>query len=185
MVGGEPRKADRKRWARDVVRHLEDFPRQYAALEIAMATFGEDFDVVQFKAAFNATDPEEMEEYNRVQAVERAVGRLQNYVADLAVAGVRLAGLPLRSDGSTSHRAFEALRDAKVIDGELCRRLIRAQQARVMIEHSYVDTAAGDVHRATQLVREAARDFIGRYRSWIEPHLEAAQAGSEQDGMGA
>jgi uncharacterized protein YutE (UPF0331/DUF86 family) len=174
MAAAEPRKVDRKRWARDIVRHLEDFPRQYAALETAMAGFGEDFDLAQFKAAFNATEPEEMEDYNQVQAVERAIGRLQNYVADLAVAGVRLAGLQLESEGSEPLRAFKALRSAKMIDGELCRRLIRAQQARVMIEHTYVDTAAGDVHRATQLIREAARDFIGRYRDWIEPHLEAA-----------
>lgn len=174
MAARGPRNADRKAWTTDVVRHLGDFPRQYAALETAMASFGEDFDLQQFKAAFNATDPEDMEDYNRVQAVERAVGRVQNYVADLAIAGVRLAGLPLEGEGSPAHRAFEALRDAKVIDGRLCRRLIRAQQARVMIEHSYVDTAAGDVHRSTELVRESARDFIGRYRDWIEPFLDVA-----------
>lgn len=179
MAADEQRKVDRKRWARDIVRHLEDFPRQYSALETAMTAFGGDFDLAQFKAAFNASDPEQMEEYNRVQAVERAVGRLQNYVADLAVAGVRLAGLPPEEDGSEPVRAFNALRSAKVIDGELCRRLIRAQQARVMIEHSYVDTAAGDVHRAVELIREVAGDFIGPYRAWIEPHLEAAQPGSK------
>jgi hypothetical protein len=36
----EPRKVDRSRWRRDVARHLEDFPRQYAALEHAMAALG-------------------------------------------------------------------------------------------------------------------------------------------------
>ena len=179
MADGEPPKADRRRWTAQIRDHLEDFPRQYSALETAMAAFGEDFDVAQFKAAYNATDPEEMEAYNRVQAVERALGRVQNYVGDLALAGVLLAGLPLESDGSQAERAFEALRDAEVIDGELCRRLIRAQKARVRIEHHYLDIPAGDVHRATQLVREAARDFIGRYASWIEPHLEAA--GSSQN----
>jgi len=156
----------------DVVRHLEDFPRQYAALETAMAAFGENFDLRQFKAAFNATDAEDMKDYNQVQAVERAVGRVQNYVADLAVGGARLAGPSLDGEGSLPQRAFSALRDAKVIDDQLCRKLIRAQQARVMIEHSYVDTAAGDVHRATELVRESSRNFISRYRPWIEVHLD-------------
>ncbi len=171
MADEELRKADRRRWERDIVRLLEDFPRQYAALETAMTTFGDDFDLQPFKEAYNTTVTGDLESYNRVQAVERAVGRVQNYVADLAVDGVRLAKLGTGGDGSSARRAFGAMRDAKVIDGGLCRRLMRAQDARVMIEHGYVQTPAGDVHRAAQLVHEAARDFIRPYRGWIEAHL--------------
>lgn len=172
MNDSEVRTADRKRWVSDVVRHLQDLPRQYAALETSMSAFGGDFDLQRFKEAYDTT--EDMEAYNRVQALERAVGRVQNYVADLAIAGTRLAALPLPriDDGSAAQRAFEALRDASIIDGALCRRLIRAQKARSMIEHSYVQTPAGDVHRAAELVHEAARDFIRRYRGWIEAYLE-------------
>lgn len=168
----EPRKAARKRWQRDIVDHLEDFPRQYAALETAMASFGDDFDLHRFKEAFNTT--EDMEAYSRVQAVERATGRVQNYVADLADAGAKLAGLPrqpLEGDASPAQRAFEALRDAEIINGHLCRRLTRAQRARTTIEHAYVHTSAGDVHRAAELVHESARDFIAAYRGWIESYL--------------
>ncbi len=167
-----PRKVDRKRWQRDIARHLEDFPRQYAALENAMAAFGDDFDLQRFKEAFNTT--EDMDAYNRVQAVERAVGRVQNFVADLADTGASLAQLPrrpIRDDGSRAQQAFEALRDAKVINRELSRRLTRAQNARSTIEHSYVQTPAGDVHGAAVLVHESARAFIGPYREWIEPFL--------------
>lgn len=177
MAAGELRKVDRKRWTRDIIRLLEDFPRQYAALETAMVAFGDDFDLERFKEAFETT--EDMEAYNRVQAVERAVGRVQNFVADLADAGVGLAQLPrppMRADGSRSQQMFEALRDARVIDGELCRRLTRAQRARSMIEHSYVQTPAGDVHRAAQLVHETAPDFIGPYRAWIGPQVEQGLA---------
>lgn len=173
MAGTQPRRADRQRWQRDIARHLEDFPRQYSALESSMAAFGEDFDLQEFKEAFDTA--EDMEAYNRVQAVERAVGRVQNYVADLAIAGVKLGQLPsppIGEDGSAAQLAFEALRDAAVIDSGLCRRLTRAQRARSMIEHSYVQTAAGDVHRAAQLVHETARSFIAPYRVWIEAHLE-------------
>jgi uncharacterized protein YutE (UPF0331/DUF86 family) len=179
MVDPSPRKADRKRWRREVLRHLEDFPRQYGALEAAMAAFGESFDLKQFKDAFDTT--EDLEAYNRVQAVERAVGRVQNFVAELAGAGVSLAQLErpsMTGGGSRTQQAFEALRDAKVIDGELCRRLTRAQKARTMIEHSYVQTPAGDVHRATELIHDAARDFIGPYRVWIEAYLRADAPGS-------
>lgn len=167
----EPRKVDRNRWRRDIARHLEDFPRQYAALEHAMAAFGGDFDLRQFKQAFNTID--DIDAYNRVQAVERALGRVQNFVADLALAGVKLAQLSHASEAHVppSHEAFAALREAGVIDGELCRRLIRAQDARTMIEHDYIDTSAGRVHQAANLVHESARDFIGRYRAWMEPYL--------------
>ncbi len=173
MADREPRKAEFTRWQRDIVRHLEDFPRQYAALETAMAAFGQDFDLKRFKEAF--TTKEDMEAYNRAQALERAVGRVQNFVAQLAEAGMNVARLPrprIEDDGSSAQQAFEALRDAGVIDGGLCRRLTRAQKARSMIEHSYVQTPAGDIHRAAELVHETARDFIGHYRAWIEPHLE-------------
>src|SRR6202011_6350516 len=92
MPDRESRTVDRKRWRLTIVRHLEDLPRQYAALENAMAAFGEDFDLQPFKAAYNTT--EDMDAYNRVQAVERAVGRVQNCVGELADGGAKLAGLP-------------------------------------------------------------------------------------------
>src|SRR5437868_5273065 len=172
MARREARKIDERRWHLTVVRHLEDLPRQYAALENAMAAFGEDFDLQQFKAAYDTT--EDMDAYNRVQAVERAVGRVQNYVGELADAGAKLVGLPrppMESGGSQAQQAFEALRDAGVIGRGLCNKLVRAQNARTRIEHTYVQTPAGDVHRAAMLVRDAARDFIRSYRSWIEPYL--------------
>jgi uncharacterized protein YutE (UPF0331/DUF86 family) len=172
MADREPRKAERNRWQREIVNHLEDFPRQYKALENAMAAFGQDFDLRVFKETFETT--EDMDAYNRVQALERAVGRVQNYVAELADAGAKLARLtrPPTDDGSTAQQAFEALRDGGVIDASLSRRLTRAQRARSAIEHSYVQTTAGDVHRAAELVRDAARDFIGSYRAWIVGHLD-------------
>jgi hypothetical protein len=174
MAERPPRKVDRQRWRREIVRYLGDFPRQYAALENAMGAFGDDFELTEFKQAFDTAD--DMEAYNRVQAVERAVGRVQNYVNDLAEAGAKLAQLarpPLEGQRSRAEQAFEALRAGGIIGRSLCRRLVQAQAARTRIEHSYVQTPAGDVHRATTLVRDAARQFIGAYGTWIRPYLEA------------
>ena len=167
----QPRKADVQRWRSEIVDLLADFPRQHAALETAMASFGDGFDLARFKQAYETET--DMDAYNRVQAVERALGRVQNYVADLSIAGVKLAGLPLSEANheAAAQRAFVTLRDAKVIGAELCRRLTRAQKARTMIEHSYVKVPAGNVHRAAELVRESALDFIRHYRTWIEGHL--------------
>jgi hypothetical protein len=63
------------------------------------------------------------------------------------------------------------MRDAKIITARLYSGLVQAQNARTRIEHSYVQTPAGDVHRAASMVRDTARDFIGSYRDWIEPYL--------------
>jgi hypothetical protein len=165
------RPVERKRWRDAIERHLEDFPRQYAALEHAMASFGGSFDLQQFKTAYETS--QDMDAYNRVQAVERALGRVQNYVGELAETGIKLAALPRPAErhASETQTAFEAMRDSKIITTTLCRRLVRAQDAITRIEHSYVRTPAGDVHRAAILVRDTARDFIGSYRDWIEPYL--------------
>ena len=154
---------DAKRLRPAIVRHLEDLPRQYAALEHAMASFGEDFDLQEFKAAYNTSD--DMDAYNRVQAVERALGRVQNYVggSPKQASSSRLCR-DRRHAWSATQIAFEAMRDAKIITARLCSRLVQAQNARTRIEHSYVQTPAGDVHRAAILVRDTARDFIGSYR---------------------
>ena len=171
MPDPDARPVDTKGWRLAIVRHLEDLPRQYAALEHAMASFGTDFDLQQFKVAYNTSD--DMDAYNRVQAVERALGRVQNCVGELAEAGVKLAAVRRGADtrGSATQIAFEAMRDAKIIPASLCGRLVQAQNARTRIEHSYVQTPAGDVHRAAILVRDTARDFIRSYRDWIEPYL--------------
>jgi len=162
------------------VRHLEEFPRQYAALEHAMAAFGE-FDLQAFKRAFNTA--EDIDAYNQVQSVERALGRVQNFVADLAQAGVKIAQLPppQKPHASAAHRAFTALSEAGVISKQLCRRLIRAQEARTTIEHGYLGTTAGNVHQAATLIRDTAREFLGPFREWITPYLTSGSA-SEAEG---
>jgi len=175
VAGGSPREAERRRWQDAIVDHLKEFPRQYAALESAIGVFGDDFDLPEFKAAFETAD--DMEAYNRVQAVERAFGRVQNFIGELAHTAVKLAELPrpaIDEYGSRVEQAFEALRDSGVIDASLCRRLVRAQTARRRLEHTYTRISAGDVHRAATSVYETAPDFIRAYRPWIERFLSAA-----------
>ncbi len=139
-----------------------------------MAAFG-NFDLQEFKQAFNTTD--DIDAYNRVQAVERALGRVQNFVAHLAQAGAKLAELPPSAErhASSAHQAFMALRDAGVLSKQLCRRLIRAQDARTTIEHGYLGTSAGNVHEAARLIRDSAREFIGAFRDWMAPYLTDQQ----------
>jgi hypothetical protein len=53
MVDRTPGKTDRARWRDIIIGHLGDFPRQCAALESAMSTFGDDFELAAFKDAFD------------------------------------------------------------------------------------------------------------------------------------
>ena len=162
--------AQRTRWKDGIVEHLADFPRQYAALQNAMAEFGADFSSKEFKAAFDSTT--DMDSYNRAQTVERALGRVQNFVAQLSITGAKLAELRLpKADEGEAAKAFAALKEAGVISGALCRRLRRAQKARTAIEHSYVKVPAGKVHEAAELIATSAREFIGPYRAWVEDYL--------------
>jgi hypothetical protein len=135
-----------------------------------MAAFG-DFNLQEFKRAFNTSD--DIEAYNRVQAVERGLGRVQNFVAELAQAGSKLAQLPPPAErhASSAHQAFMTLRDARVLNKQLCQRLIRAQDARTTIEHGYLETSAGNVHQAAQLIHDSAREFIEPFRGWVAPYL--------------
>ena len=166
-----PRKAELSRWRKSIADHLGDFPRQFLALENAMGEFGEDFEIDLLKEAYEtATD---LDAYNRVQALERAVGQVQNFVADLSIDGVKLAGLELAkaSDSGPEVRAFETLRAAGVIDPGLCRRLVRAQTSRRFLEHDYVNVPAGSLHGSALLVRDCSPDFLRKYRLWIVEFL--------------
>jgi uncharacterized protein YutE (UPF0331/DUF86 family) len=155
----------------EVNARLEDLPLQIEALQSAMEEFSDDFKLTEFKPAFERRSG--IKAYNKVQAVERAFGRVQNYVVELSEYGLRLAGLELpKTHQGDAARAFDALRAAGVIGAALCNRLKRAQKARSAIEHEYVAVKAGRLHEAVELVLPAARDFIGPYSTWIEPYVE-------------
>ncbi|HUB98420.1 MAG TPA: hypothetical protein VMS11_01195 [Solirubrobacterales bacterium] len=169
-MNGPAPKGGPRRLQREIVQRLADFPRQFGAFENAMAAFGEGFELGEFKRAFE-TDSD-LDAYNDAQAVERGLTRVQGFVAELAVRGAKLTGLELERDGSVVERSFSALVGAGVIDASLSRRLKRAQRARSRIEHGYAETSAGEVHAAAELVHDAAPEFIGPFRRWIEPFLE-------------
>ena len=86
MADGSLRKAERRRWQDVIIDHLKEFPRQYAALENAISAFGDDFDLPEFKAAFETA--EDMEAYNRVQAVERARSNSPSFRGQLSATTV-------------------------------------------------------------------------------------------------
>ncbi len=155
----------------EVIARLEDLPHQILALQSAMEEFGGDFKLTEFKPAFERKSG--IKAYNKVQAVERAFSRVQNYVVELAEYGSKLAQLELpKSHQGDAARAFDALKAEGVFSATLCNRLKRAQKARSAIEHEYVAVKAGRLHEAINLVLPAAQDFIGPFSAWIAAYLK-------------
>jgi uncharacterized protein YutE (UPF0331/DUF86 family) len=142
---------------RDVRRHL-------TALEAAMASFGEDFDLGAFETAFASDDPDEL---NRVKAVERGVDQLYNYMAELAAFGLELAGLRQRHDESNARRDLDALATIRVIAAERVRRLQRLRELRRLLVHEYATATAAQVHEAARILSEELPLFYRAYGAWI------------------
>jgi len=171
-----PRRVDRRRWQKKIADELVNLPREHEALEYAMSAFGGNFDLKELKKALGSDA--DIALYSRVQALERAVTRVQNILAELAIAGAKLAGLslPLIKTGEAD-RSFEALKEAGVIGASLCRRLRKAQRIRNLIEHDYDKVTAGQLHELADGVRDFAPEFLRPFRDWIEPQLLEIESG--------
>ena len=166
----KPRPVDLRRWKKEVVDGLASLPREHEALEFAMAEFGESFELAELKKAL--APRADIGLYNRVQALERAVTRVQNLLADLAIAGVKLGRLPLpATNAGAADRSFEALKEGGVISAPLSRRLRNAQRMRNLIEHDYDKVSAGRLHKVAEEVRGLSREFVRPFRDWVEPKL--------------
>jgi uncharacterized protein YutE (UPF0331/DUF86 family) len=165
-----PRAVDRRRWKKEVVDGLASLPREHEALEYAMAEFGAGFELAQLKKAL--APRADIALYNRVQALERAVTRLQNILADLAIAGAKLGGLSLpATKAGPADRSFEALSGEGVTSAALARRLRNAQRMRNLIEHDYEKVTAGQLHKVAEDVRVLTSEFVRPFRDWVEPQL--------------
>lgn len=69
----------------EILTHLSEFDYQLLLLEKAMEQFGENFELKDFKAAFEKKAG--IEASHQVQAVERSFSRVQNFMAQLAESG--------------------------------------------------------------------------------------------------
>lgn len=154
----------------EILARLEEFDYQFQLLEDAMNEFGENFDLPTFKRAFEKESGRPGSQ--KVQLVERSFSHVQNFMAQLAEDGGMLVQLaPPKIHEGRAARAFEALKEAEVIDASLCDQLKRCQKGRSEIEHDYIHVTAGRVHEVAKLAAESAPQFIERYKRWIEPYL--------------
>lgn len=168
--GKRPRPTDLRRWKKEIVDGLTSLPREHEALEFAMAEFGASFDLKELKRALQPNADVAL--YSRVQALERATTRVQNILADLAIAGAKVGELELPKIGAgVADRSYEALKEGGVISAALSRRLRTAQRMRNLIEHDYDTVSAGDLHKVAQEVRGLGIEFTRPFRDWVGPLL--------------
>jgi uncharacterized protein YutE (UPF0331/DUF86 family) len=148
---------------RDVQRHLD-------ALEVAMASFGDDFDLATFQSAFASSDPDAL---NRVKAVERGVDQLYNYVAELAAFGTELADRRSRHDDTNARRDLDTLAELRVVSRERLRRIQRLRELRRMLVHEYATATAAQVHEAANIIVAELPAFYRAYVKWIQAGFAA------------
>lgn len=150
---------------RKIADRTKDVGRHLRALRAAMATFGEDFDLDAFQAAFEADDPALL---NQVKAVERGVDQLHNYIADLAALGLELAGLRQREDELNAARDLRRLRDIRVLSGERMGRLQTLREVRRLLVHEYATATAEQVHAAALIVSTEIPNFNRTFGRWLK-----------------
>lgn len=140
----EAHDANRARALKAKIRdRVSDVRRHLIALRVAMAEFGEDFDLDEFRAAYDTDEPARL---NQVKAVERGVDQLWNYIAELTSFGLELAEVRRRGDELNARRDLAALRRIGVLGAERARRLDRLRELRRLLVHEYATASAEQIY---------------------------------------
>jgi hypothetical protein len=167
----ESRDPERARALKAKIRdRVSDVRRHLLALRVAMAEFGEDFDLESFSAAYASDNPTEL---NHVKAVERGVDQLYNYIAGLTMFGLELAELRGRDAETNARRDLDALRHHHVISAELATRLQRLRELRRLLVHEYATATAEQVHESARIIVDSFPRFYEAYRKWIATGFRA------------
>lgn len=144
---------------------LRDIGRHESALRVAMGEFGDSFDLGEFRSAFESTDPILL---NRVNAVERGVDRLYNYMAELIAFGLELAGERVPTDDVNAARDLRELRRQKVFSRDRTESLQRLRELRRLMVHEYPQATADQIHEAAQLIVAILPAFTHAYVRWVK-----------------
>jgi uncharacterized protein YutE (UPF0331/DUF86 family) len=153
---------------------VADVRRHLTALRAAMAEFGRDFDLDDFRSAYASEDPVTL---NRVKAVERGVDQLYNYIAELAALGLQLAEVRPRDAESNARRDLQSLRRIGVLGTQRAQRLERLRELRRLLVHEYATATAEQVHEAARIVAAEFVPFYDAYREWIARGFAVQPAG--------
>lgn len=141
---------------------LADTPRHYKALGYALNTFA---DGAAYVAAASSSDPAEL---SRAYAVERPFELLENYIIELARAGLEAAQVVDDADGMSGRQVLRALADEDVISKSLRDRLIEIHDLRNQLAHEYPDVNAQKLYDAASAFQPLVQQFIRAYLKWLD-----------------
>ena len=167
--GGDPERVRRAKVR--IAARLRDMPRHFRALNAARARFGDDFDRDEFAAAARSDDPDRL---NAVKAVERGLDLLDNYLVELVVDGLQLAGLRDAGEALNGPRDLRRLRDAGVLAQGNAERLIALVRIRARMVHEYAELDPDDVHRAVEILVAELPGFERAYIAWVKAGFPAS-----------
>jgi len=154
-----------KRARQRIDARLAEIPRHLAALRETMAGIGEEFSLEEVEAVYDSDEPRVL---NQALAIERGFEILQNYIVELAVNGLILAGLRSEQEIPNAPRDLQRLADANVIAGERCKRLIQTQRLRNLMQHEYASSTAEHTHEGVSLLVAELPGFLDDYGRWLE-----------------
>ena len=136
---------------------LLDTRRHLAALEAAVAAFGDGFDAVSFERAWRSDQPEELHRSYLVQA------GCENVINAVVQAGRELCELKGWLAGGAASSSVDVLRvlhENGVVDAQVRRELRQVQELRSRVQHDYANVEGRRVYEAVLLVLDAAPRMI-------------------------
>lgn len=167
-MSGDPHASRAPRLSREITDRLRDLTLHRDTLLYAMSEFGDDFSRDRFVAAATSSDPAERA---KVFAVERGFEILMNYLTELTVAGLDVAGLRTPGTQVVAPREYRLLRDEGGISAELCQRLIELNRTRNDLQHDYPTMQARALHTAIGDLLAQFAAFMRTYPGWLREHV--------------
>lgn len=143
---------------------LSDLPLDRAALELAMAQFGDKFDLAEFRAAFDARDPTER---NRARLVTSNFQAVTDGMVELVREAVTVTGLRPLGRALNVNPDIEAMRADGGLSGSQAAELIQLKKLANDLRHIYLTVTADDVHRGVRRVLKLLPTFTARYVKWL------------------
>jgi hypothetical protein len=146
---------------------LERLATQRNALRRAMEQFGGDFNAERWAAAFDSSDPDDI---NRVFTVTGGYLALVNNTAEAIRAGATLAQLKPQPGVP----GLPGIIDAVCADGGItsaqAATFTKLYRTRNRLQHSSPDIEADELHRQVRLLLRHLPGFIKSYVAWLEAH---------------
>ena len=149
---------------------LAEVPIHLNALRNAMAEIGEGFETEELEAAYASSDPHRL---NHALALERGFEVLQNYIVELVVNGLILAGRRHEGERLDAPRDLRRAAEAGAISPGRRDVLIRTQRIRNLFQHEYTTATHEQVHEAVTAIVAELPGFVDDYARWLD-QLRAA-----------